>query len=95
MKKYVIGHEEQCLMICKTMADAEEMIFSIAEENVYECWATDNCCDIYWNEHPYWSPAEFVARNGKNKWREDISDWAWTLYSFSSAYWIDEVEEIE
>lgn len=95
MKKYVIGCEEHCLMICKTRADAEEMILSIAEENVYENWATDNCCDIYWNERPYQSPAEFVARNGENRWWENMSDWAWTLYSFSSEYWIDEVEELE
>ena len=38
MKKYVIGYDEQCLFICRTRADAEEMILSIAEEKVYKNW---------------------------------------------------------
>ena len=95
MKKYVIGHEEQCLVICKSRADAEEMILSIAEENIYENWFEDSCSNLWWSNHPYKSPFEFIANNGKNKPNENMSDWAWALYSFSSAYWIDEVEEIE
>ena len=93
MKKYVIGYEEQCLFICKTLADAEEIIFSIAEENVYENWYLDNCSSIWWGERSYKAPAEYIAKNGKNY--QQVSAWAWALYSFSSAYWIDEVEELE
>lgn len=91
VKKYVIGHEEQCLFICKTLADAEEIILSIAEENVYENWYLDNCANIWWR-NSYTDPAEYIANNGKNY--QKISAWAWALYSFSSDYWIDEVEEI-
>lgn len=94
MKKYVIGYEERCLFLCKTLADAEEMILSMAEENVYENWFVDNCTDIWWGERTYQTPAEYIARNYENC-QEEISAWAWALYSFSSAYWIDEVEELE
>lgn len=83
MKKYVIGYDEQCLFICKTRADAEEMILSIAEENAYENWYIDNCADIFLEERPYQIPAEY------------ITPWALALRNFSSAYWIDEVEELE
>ena len=93
MKKYVIGHEEQCLFICKTRTDAEEIILSIAEENVYENWYLDNCTDIWWGNRTSLTPAEYIARNGENY--QKVSAWAWALYSFSSAYWIDEVEELE
>ena len=92
MKKYVIGHEEQCLFVCKSRADAEEIILSIAEENVYENWYTDNCTNIWWTKNTYETPAEYIARNGKNY--PKISAWAWALCSFSSAYWIDEAEEL-
>ena len=93
MKKYVIGHEEECLFICKTRTDAEEIILSIAEENVYENWYVDNYANIWREERPYKTPAEYIARNGKNY--QKISAWARALYSSSSAYWIDEVEELE
>ena len=93
MKKYVIGHEEQCLFICKTLTDAEEIILSIAEENIYENWCLDNCTNIWCGERPYETPAEYIAKNGENY--EKVSAWAWALYSFSSDYWIDEVEELE
>ena len=93
MKKYVIGYEEQCLYICKTRTDAEEIILSIAEETVYENWYLDNCANIWWNEKPYKTPAEYIANNGKNYHKASV--WAWTLYNFSSDYWIDEVEELE
>ena len=93
MRKYVIGYEEQCLLVCKSRADAEEIILSIAEENIYENWFVDNCCCFWRNDAPYRSPAEYIARNGENY--QKVSAWAWALYSFSSAYWIDEVEEIE
>ena len=93
MKKYVIGYEEQCFLVCKSRANAEEIILSIAEENVYENWFVDNCYRFWCNNNPYQSPAEYIARNGENY--QKVSAWAWALYSFSSAYWIDEVEEIE
>ena len=93
MKKYVIGHEEQCLFICKTLTDAEEIILSIAEESVYKNWYIDNCTDIWLEKRPYKTPAEYIAKNGENY--QKVSAWAWALYSFSSGYWIDEVEELE
>ena len=93
MKKYVIGYEEQCLFICKTRIDAEEMMLSIAEESVYENWYIYNCTNIWWNERSYKTPAEYIARNGENY--QKVSAWAWALYCFSSGYWIDEVEELE
>ena len=93
MKKYVIGREEQCLFICKARTDAEEMILSIAEESIYENWYLDNCTNIWWEERSYETPAEYIAKNGKNY--QKVSAWAWALYSFSSEYWIDEVEELE
>ena len=93
MKKYVICHEEECLFICKTRADAEEIILSLAEESVYENWYLDNCADM-WGNTSYSAPFKYIFRNGKNC-RKMISAWAWALYSFSSAYWIDEVEELE
>lgn len=93
MKKYVIGYEERCLFVCKTLTDAEEMILSIAEENIYENWFVDNCADIWLENIPYETPAKYIAKNGENC--PELSAWAWALYSFSSAYWIDEVEELE
>ena len=66
MKKYVIGHEEQCLFVCKTRTNAEEIILSLAEENVYENWFVDNCTDIWWGERTYQAPAEYIARKGEN-----------------------------
>ena len=93
MKKYVIGHEEESLFVCKTRTDAEEIILSIAEETVYENWYLDNCTDIWCSNRSNLTPAEYIARNGENY--QEISAWAWALYSFSFAYWIDEVEEIE
>ena len=62
MKKYVIGHEEQCLFVCKTRSDAEEIILSIAEDNVYKNWCIDNCADIWFEEIPYQTPAEYIAK---------------------------------
>lgn len=91
MTKYVVGYEEQCLFICKTRADAEEMILSFAEENIYENWFMDNCTK--WGDRPYETPAEYIIDNGKNC--PEVSTWAWALYSFSSGYWIDEVEEFD
>ena len=93
MKKYVIGHEKRCLFVCKTRSEAEEIILSIAEDNVYENWCIDNCADIWFEEIPYQTPAEYIAKNGEN--HQEISAWAWTLYNFSLEYWIDEVEEFE
>jgi hypothetical protein len=92
MKKYVICHEEECLFICKTRADAEEIILSLAEESVYENWYVDNCADA-WGNTSYSTPFKYIFRNGENY--RKMSAWAWALYSFSSAYWIDEVEELE
>ncbi len=92
MKKYVVCHEEQCMSICKTRADAEEIILSLAEETVYENWYLDNCTDI-WRDRPYSTPLEYISNNGGNY--RKMSTWAWALYSFSSGYWIDEVEELE
>ena len=64
-----------------------------AEDNVYKNWCIDNCADIWFEEIPYQTPAEYIAKNGENY--PEISAWAWALYSFSSEYWIDEVEEFE
>ena len=93
MKKYVVGYGELCLCICKTLSDAEEMILSIAEENVYENWCIDNCSDIWYERRPYQTPAEYISKNGENC--QELSAWAWALYSFSYEYWIDNVEEFE
>lgn len=93
MTKYVVGYEEQCLFICKTRTDAEEMVLSFVEENVYENWLMDNCTDIWWKDRPYETPAEYIIDNGKNY--QKISAWGWALYSFSSGFWIDEVEELD
>lgn len=92
-KKYVIGHEERCLFVCKTRTDAEEIILSIAEENVYENWYSYNYSSLWYGKLPYQTPAEYIATNSENY--PKIDAWAWALYSFSSAYWIDEVEELE
>ena len=94
MKKYIVVYDQKSLVICQSLADAEEMILAVAESNIYENWAADNCCGICWNECPYMSPAEYIADNGRNKWDESMSNWAWALYSFSSSYWIDEAEEM-
>lgn len=93
MKKYIVGYEEQCLCICRTLADAEEMILSVAEENVYENWCIDNCSDIWCERRPYQTPAEYISKNGENC--PEFSAGAWALYSFSYEYWIDNVEELE
>ena len=92
MKKYVIGYEEQCLFICKTRADAEEIILSIAEENIYENWLINNCSIFWGNNGPYYSPSKYISKNGENI---DIDNWAWALYVFSSGVWIEEVIELE
>jgi hypothetical protein len=52
MTKYVVGYEEWCLFVCKTRADAEEMVLSLAEENLYENWLMDNCTDTRWEDRP-------------------------------------------
>jgi hypothetical protein len=93
MKKYVIGHEEQCLFICKTRTDAEEIVLSIVEEDIYEDWYINNCTNIWWGDKSNLTPAEYIAEHGKNY--QKISACAWSLYSFSTAYWIDEVEELD
>lgn len=84
----MVGYEEQCLMICKTRTDAEEMLLSLIEENVYENWFYDN---FFGRVKEYITPAEFIKNNDENK----ISNWGWTLYNFSEGHWIDEVEELE
>ena len=66
MKKYVIGYEEQCFLVCKSRADAEEIILSIAEENVYEEWLADNCDSFWCKDNPYQSPFEYIVYNGEN-----------------------------
>ena len=41
---YVVGFEDDCLIAFKERADAEEYIFTIAEENLYEgclCYAEE------------------------------------------------------
>lgn len=93
MKKYVVGYEEQCWFICKTRADAEEMILSIVEENMYEDWYSYNYSSIWHGKLPYETPAEYIATNRENY--RQMSALAWALYSCSSGHWIDEVEELE
>ena len=89
-KKCVIGYEEECLIICQNESDVAEMLLSIAEESIYENWFYDNFWGRYTRE--YETPAEFIKNNGKNKWRhDDLSDWGWALYSYSSDYWTNEV----
>ena len=91
-KKYVIGYENQCVMICQNKSDAAEMLLSLAEENIYENWFYDNFWGHYLNERKYETPAEFIKYNGENQGpTSNISDWGWALYSYSSDYWIDEV----
>ena len=39
---YVVGFEDNCLIAFKERADAEEYIFTIAEENLYEDYLPDD-----------------------------------------------------
>ena len=40
---YVVGFEDDCLIAFKERADAEEYIFTIAEENLYEDYCQGYC----------------------------------------------------
>ena len=91
-KKYVIAREEDCLMICQTRADAEEMVLSLAEENVYENWYYDNYDG--WSEE-YKTPAEYIADNGKYKPYEKMSNFAWALCSYGYGYWVTKVAYVD
>ena len=91
-KKYVIGYEEECLMICQNESDVAEMLLSIAEESIYENWFYDNFWGCYLNERKYETPAEFIKSNGENQWpTSNLSDWGWALCSYSFDYWTNEV----
>ena len=90
MKKYVVGYEEQCLFICNTRADAEELILAFVEEDLYYDWLL--CND--WDKN-YVTPLGHIARiNGDSWWKWNISLYAYALLVFSQGYWIDEIEEI-
>lgn len=91
MKKYLVGLEEEALVICKTLADAEEMIFSIAEDDMYECY-------LYIALDPYGYNnvvEEFIDEYRQRKPKRFKFMEAWYLYSSSNGYWIEEVEELE
>lgn len=94
MKKYVIGYEEFCCFVCSSRVDAEEMILSLAEENLYENWLCDNCHPQYSRFHNYETPIEYMATNSISKPRSFTSNESWNLYSYGEVYWIDEVLEV-
>ena len=91
-EKYVIAREYECVMICQTRSDAEEMILSLAEESVYENWYYDNY-DGY--SEKYETPAEYIANNGKYKRNEKLSDLAWALCSYGYGYWITKASYVD
>jgi hypothetical protein len=93
MTKYVVGYEEWCLFVCKTRADAEEMVLSLAEENLYENWLMDNCTDTRWEDRPYETPAEYIASYGKNY--DEMGAHAWALCFNSESFWVAETEELD
>lgn len=53
--KYVVGHEEDVLCVCRELTDAEEYILSCAEENQYEdfLFYGEIYC-LYWVVRDYW-----------------------------------------
>ena len=93
MTKYVVGYEEWCFYVCKTRADAEEMVLSLAEENLYENWLVDNHSDTRWEDRPYETPAEYIASYGK--YSPEGSAYARALYCNSEFYWVAETEELD
>lgn len=52
--KYAIWEEDSPIVICDTLADAEEMVLSIAEGEVYE--------DYFYEVHRYDTPHNDVIR---------------------------------
>lgn len=94
MKRYVVGYDEFCCFVFSFRADAEEMIFSIAEENLYKNWLNDNCHPQYSRFYNYETPVEYLATNGVNKPCNFTTNESWSLYTYSEGYWIDEVKEI-
>lgn len=93
MKKYVIGCEAFCHFVCSSRADAEEMIFSLAEDSLYENWLYDNCHPHY-SRNTYETPVEYLINNSKDKPYFFTLNEPWNLFTYGEEYWIDEVKEI-
>ena len=65
MTKIVVVYGESPYAICDSIADAEELILSIAEENLYENWFRNNCCykDTEFVEPSAYVGVPFYVRN--------------------------------
>lgn len=95
MKKYVVGYDDFCCFVCSSRADAEELVLSLTEGNLYRNWLNDNCHPQYSRTHNYETPAEYVATNSINKpYMLFTTNEAWNLYMYGEGYWIDEVLEV-
>lgn len=98
MKKYVVGYEDEPIVICGTIPDAEEMIFSLAEENAYEEYVAEVC--LYGMTSKDWFSNLRVKAEDCADYRKQ---YGYRLYEtfegyilscFSDEYYIREVEEI-
>ena len=104
MKKYAVMWEEEVIVICNTLADAEEYIFSEMEEIAYEAFLED----LYYDEaiFGYSAPDIYFAHmqlnmEHENQWRMTYNHprpfenlYAFILNCNMSGWYITEVEEL-
>lgn len=94
MTKYVVGYDNSCEFIYKSLENAQEFVLSIAEENLYETWYINNCTR-FGNADVYENPSEFIQKFGKNKSSCFSTDYGWALYNYDEGYWIEATMEVD
>ena len=84
MTKFVVGYEEQTLIITNTLVDAQEYLLSCIEENAYE--------NFLYDINDYGDSMEDYIETLRDGWHSERFT---TLYGLaldynSNGYWIDE-----
>lgn len=94
MTKYVVGFDDSCEFIYKSLENAQEFLLSIAEECLYDNWYIENCT-AYGDKNVYLSPTEFIQKLGKSKSKHFSTDYGWALYNYDEGYWIEATMEVD
>ena len=64
-KSYLVGYEDEPFVVVETKADAEEMVLSIVQEEVYEA-------DCYYSLPTSWSYGKCLINYGKGHWIQEV-----------------------
>ena len=84
MTKFVVGYEEETLVITNTLANAEEYLLSCVEENAYE--------NFLYDFNYYEESMESYIETLRDGWRSErfTTLYGLALHHNCDGYWIDE-----